>query len=169
MISQQIWNKISIALAILGTCIMIEKFSVGKWSMYIHLSGWHTFDFSASTSLAVSRWHGWCSGPRWHCFLWRCTHAFVPPASLRMYFCAVLARKAAIHSIFTNHCWVSFYRCLHDFMLRILNFLRLVFWHFGVRFHDWSLCFLYCGARKPPFGLLAICTARRMSDCSCST
>ena len=62
-ISQQIGNEIVIPLAILGICIKIEKLSVGKRTMYIDLSGWHTFDFGTWSSIIATRWGRWRS--RW--------------------------------------------------------------------------------------------------------
>jgi len=61
-ISQQIWNRIFIAHAILGRWVMIEQSSAGKRSMYIHISGWHAFCFGALSSLTVIRWHRWHAG-----------------------------------------------------------------------------------------------------------
>jgi len=95
-IGQQIWNEIFIALAILGICIKIEKWSIGKRSMYIHISRWHTFDFRILSWLISPRWHTWHSGWR-SCRSWRrCTHSFTPTLCLQILLCAILARKAAV-------------------------------------------------------------------------
>jgi len=155
--TQQIWNKILITLAILGICIMIEKWSVGKRRMYIHTQGWHTFYFTTFMSVTVTLWCTWRSGWRrpsgWRCrrFWWRCGSSFAPPACVRILCCAILAWKAAVCLIFINHWWVSFYRSLHLLMTRKLNSSLLLFSDFGARFLDQLLRFLYCGARKPSF------------------
>jgi len=81
-ISQQIWIKIFIALAIFSICIKIENLSIGKRSMYIHIPRWHAFDFGYMSSLIVTVWHRWRSGPVWRRFwcwmseplCWRCRH-----------------------------------------------------------------------------------------------
>jgi len=135
-ICQQIWNTIFIVHAILGIWIKIEQTSTGKWSMYIHISGWHTFCFGALRFLAVIRWRRWRSGPRWRRSWWRCTCAFAPPVSLWILCCAILARKAAVRLIFPNHCWVSFYRSLHLVMPGKHNTPLLLFSNFGTWFLD---------------------------------
>ena len=56
------WNEIFIALVMLGICHKIDKLRVGKRSMYIHISGWHTFGFGTFSSLTVVMWRRWCSG-----------------------------------------------------------------------------------------------------------
>jgi len=140
--TQQIWNKILIALAILGICIMIEKWSVGTQRMYIHTQGWHTFYFITFLSVTVTwwrRWSSWWRRPSWRrCrrFWWRCGGSFTPPACLQILCCAILAWKAAIWLIFINHCRVSFYRSLHLLMTRKLNSSLLLFSDFGARFFN---------------------------------
>jgi len=71
--------------------------------MYIHISGWHTICFGPFIPLTIIRWRRWPAGPRWLRWWWRCTHAFPPPASLWIHCCAIMARKAAVRSIFPNH------------------------------------------------------------------
>jgi len=126
--------------------------------------------------LIVTGWNRWRFGWLWRRFwrwlsesFWcRCTRAFASPACLGILCCAILARKAAVCLIFPKHSRVSFHRSLHIFMPRKLNSLLLPFSDFCLRFLDWELHFLYCGARNPPLAILAICKARRMSDCSSS-
>jgi len=117
-INQQIWNEIIIALAILGKCFKIEMLSVGKWSMYTHISGWNTFHFGQFRSLIVAgwrRWRSWCSGRRWCRSGWRCTRASAPLAWQRILCSTIFARKAAVRKIVRNHCHVSFYCSLYLF------------------------------------------------------
>jgi len=156
--TQQIWNNIFIALAILGKCIMIEKLSVWMWRMHIHTPGWLTSDFITFVPLSVPWWgrwrsrRSWPSGQRCGPLWWRCGGSFAPPASLRIRCCTILAWKAAGRMIFINHCLVSFHRSLHLVVPRNLNFPLVLFSDFGVRFLDYLLRFLYCGAQKPSFG-----------------
>jgi hypothetical protein len=133
IMSQQIWKKIFITGAILHILIKIEKSSTGKWSMYITISGWHTFYFG---DLFVIRWCRWCSGPWWSPSWWRCTRAFVPPSCWGLVCSAILATKAAICLIFTNHCLVPFDRNLHLVMAGKLNSPLLLFLAIGARFLD---------------------------------
>jgi len=110
-ISQQIWIKIIITLAILGIWIKIWKLSTGKGGMYIHISGWHTFDFGYVSCLIFPRWNKWCFGWMWRWFWcrlsellwWRCTRAFASPGCLGILHCAMLARKAAVRQIVPKH------------------------------------------------------------------
>ena len=153
-ISQQISNTIFFAFAIIGVCIKIEKLSIRKRSMYIYISGWHTFDFRMVRSLIGTRWRRWHFRRRWRRVWWRFTRSIVPPACLRILCCAILARKAAIHLIFKNHCWVSSYRSHHLVMPRKLHTSLRLFSDCGTRFLYQILHFLYCGARKPSFGHL---------------
>jgi len=128
--------------------------------MYIHISGWHTFDFGYVSSIIVGEWHWWHSGTMWCRFWcrlseslwWRCTSAFAPPASLGILCCAILARKTAVHLIFPKHSQVSFHRSLHIFVPSNLNSSHLLFTDFRPRFPDQELRFLYCGTWKPSFG-----------------
>jgi len=151
IISQQIWNRIYIMHAILGIWIKIEKSSAWKWSMYIHLSGWHSSSFGALSCLTVIRWRGWRFGPVRCRSWWRCTRAFEPPACLWIRCCAILARKTAARLILTNQCQVSFHRSLHLDMPGKQNTPLLLFSDFGVRCFDSLLCFLHSGTRKPLF------------------
>jgi len=66
--------------------------------------------------------------------------------------CAILARKAAVHQIFKNHSWVSFYHSVHHSMPRKHNSPLLLFSDFAVMIVDQVLHFFNCGARKPSFG-----------------
>jgi len=141
-ISQQIWIQIFIALAILGTCIMIEKLSPGNQSVDRHISRWHTFNFGYVSCLVLTGWYRWRSGqmwPRFWCRLfaslwWRCTRAFAPPRCLGILCCAVLAREAAVRLIFSNRSQVYFHRSLHIIMPRKLNSPLLLVSDFGTRF-----------------------------------
>jgi len=142
--------------------------------MYIHLSGWHTFNFWTVSSLIVTRWNRWHSRRTWlrfECWLsesvwWRCTCAFVPPACLQILYCAILARKEAVHVIFMKHSRVSYHRSLHIFIPRKTNSPVRLFSDFGARFVHQVLRFLYCGTWNPPLAILPIFNTRRMSDCS---
>jgi len=128
------------------------KLNVRKRSMYIHISRWHTFDFGIFSCLIVTTWRRWHFGQRWRRFWWMCTHPFVPPARLRILWCAALARKAAICMVLMNHCWVSFQSSLHHSMSRKLNSLLLLFLDFCAMFVYQILRFLYCITRKPSIG-----------------
>jgi len=149
--TQQICNKIFIALVILRICILIEKLSVAKRILYIRTPGWHPFNFITFSSLTVTRWHRWHSGRRCGRFWWRCVGSFVPSACLQIHCCAILAWKAAVCVILINHCQVSFYRSLHLFMPRKLYYSLLLFLDFGARFLDQVLHFAYWGAQQPSF------------------
>ena len=137
---------------ILGIWIKIKKLSAGKRSMYIDVSGWHTFCFGALSSLTVIRWRRWRSRLRWRPSWGRCICAFASPVLLSILCYALLARKAAACLIFTNHCRVSFYRSIYLVMPKKHKTPLLLFWEFGARFVNQLLCFLYCGTRKPSFG-----------------
>jgi len=134
-ITPQIRNTIFIVLQVLSICMVIETSSIGQGNIYIHLFGWCTFYFAAVNSHTVTRLRRWCSGRRW-CRLWLwCTCSLAPPAWLQILCCANLAKKAAVHLIFTNHCRVSFCGTLHHFMSRKLNSSLVLFLHFGNKFH----------------------------------
>jgi hypothetical protein len=143
-ISQQIRNRICITLAIYGICIMIKKLNVGKYSMYIHLSGWCTFYFSAVAFLTTTRWRRSCSG-RMGCWLWwQFTRAFAPPVFLPIHCSAIMGSMAGVRMIFTNQCWVTFLRS-HDLaMPRKLNSSFLLFLDFSARCLDYLFRFFYC-------------------------
>jgi len=128
-------------LVILGIGIKIETLSVGKWSMSIHISRWHTFDFESLSTLTATCWRR-CISRRWGQWRWRCTCSFASPAYLRILPCAILARKAAVHLIFTNHCWLSFHRSMHVTMPRKFNSQVLLFSDVGVTFLNQILRFL---------------------------
>jgi len=159
-ISQQIRNKIFIMLAILSMCIKIEKLSVGKRSMYIHISGWHIIHLATLSSLIVTGWHRWRSRRRWHpfsCWMsalvrWRCMRSFATAVCQRILWCAIVGRKAAVHSIFKNHSQVSFYCSLHLSVPRKLNAELPVYLDFSARFLDQVMRFLQCGTWKPSYG-----------------
>jgi len=158
-ISQHIWIKICIVLAILGICVMSKTFSATLRSMWIHISGRQIDDLGTLGSGIVT---GWCrsgSGQRWHQLWswlsalvgWRCTCSFASPAVLRIVCSATLARKASVPVVLMMHCRVSFYRSFHHLMPRKLNSLQLLFSDFSVRLLDQILRFLFCGMRKPSF------------------
>jgi len=135
--------------------------STEKKSMYIQMSGWHTFDYGYVSFLVVTGWNKrgfrWISPLLW-CWLssevlcQRCTHAFASPVCLLILGWAILAREAAVSLSFLHHCRVSFHPRLHIFMPTKLNSPHVLFLDFGTRFRDLKLCFLHCGTRKPPFG-----------------
>ena len=159
-ISQQIWIKLFVMLVILGKHIKIEKSSNGKRSMYIHISGWHTFDFGSVTCLIVTWWNCWRLGWMWHWFWcqlseslwWRCTCAFASPSCLGILCCAIMTREAAVYMIFPKHSRVSSHRSFPIYTVWKHNSTLLLFWDFGRRFLNKELHFLYCGLRKPSFG-----------------
>jgi len=154
-ISEPIGNEILIALTILGKYIMIEQLSAGKWTMYIHISGWHASVCEHCSSLIVTGCCGWRkrrSRRRWCWLGWRCTGDFAPPTSLRILCSAILARKEAVCKSFKNHSRMSFYRSLQCFMRWNHNRPLLLISDFGPWFLNQALCFLNCGAQKPSFG-----------------
>jgi len=137
--------KIVITLAIFGIRFKIEKLSTEKRSMYIHISGWHTFDFGYVRCLIVTGWNTrrcwwmWCRF--WfglaESLSWRCTRAFASPACLGILCCAILAREAALSLIFPKHSRVSFHGSLHIFIPRKIHSpLLLLFLDCGLRFLD---------------------------------
>jgi len=132
-------------------------------------SGGHTFCFGALSSPTVIRWSRWRSGPRWHRLWWRCTRAFVTPASLWILCCAIVARKTAIRLIFMNHYQVSFYRSLHLVMPGTHNTPLPLFPDFSMRlFISCCVCSIAVHENHS-LAILAIFKARRMSDCSSCT
>jgi len=74
-----------------------------------------------------------------------------------------------VHSIFTEHSWVSFYRSLQQSMPRKCNSQLLLISDFGTRF-----LVRYCVAsivanNISPLAILSVFKVMRMSDCcSCS-
>jgi len=136
VISQPIWNISFIVLPILGMCIKIQNLSIGKWSVYIHISRWRTFYFGALTFLTIIRWRWWCSRQRWSQLWWRCTSFFALPLGLRIPCCGILVRMVAIDLIFTNHCQVTFHCCFYLFICKKLNTSLLHLADFGVKFVD---------------------------------
>jgi len=144
-ISWWIWNKILIVLAILGICTKIGKLIIGKKRMYIYISGWHTFDSESSISNIIARRCRWHSSQRWRRFWTRCTGSLAPPEYLPILSGAILARKAHISLIFTNHCRVSFHCSLHCLIPRKLHSALLLIVDFSVRFLDQALHFLFWG------------------------
>ena len=162
-ISQHIWIKICIVLAILGGCIRSKKFSAGKRSMWTCISGWQINDLKMLSSGSNTSWVWWCSQQTW-CQLWSqlsmslgqtCTYFFVSPACLRMFCSAILARKAFGHMVLMNHWQVSFYCSLHHVIPRILSTPLRLFSDVGAIFPDQILHFLTCGVQKPPYGHVA--------------
>jgi hypothetical protein len=139
-------------LPILGKSLKIENLSTGKRSMYIDISGWHTFCFGCFTSLTDSRWHRWCSGPTWHWSWWRCTRGFASPACLWIHCRAILGKKSAGRLILTNHCQVPLQCNLQIVMPGKQNTSPQLCSDFGKRFLNWLMHFLYSGLQKPFFG-----------------
>ena len=147
-------------LAILGRYIEGKWFSTGKRCRWIRISSRQIVDFKTLSCGGFTSWGGWCSGQRWH-RLWsllsaligrRCTCSFASPTCLRIFCCAILARKASCHVVLMKHSLMSFYRSLHCFMPRKLNTPLLLFSDLSTRYLDAILRFLYCGAQKPSFG-----------------
>jgi len=154
LIGQQIWDKILIALVILGICFKIQILNIGKWSMYTHISGWHIFHFGTIGSLNVTGWLLWgrsCSGWRWRWFRRRCPNPFVPPRCLQTLRCAIVARQSAIRQIVMNHSQVSSQCSLHHYMPIRLASPHYLFSDFGAWLLDEVWRFLNCGAQKPSF------------------
>jgi len=147
-------------LAIFGICIKIQKLSTGKRSVYMHISGWHTFDLWNVRCLIVTGWNRWRFGWMWHRFWcrlsvslgWRCTRSFASSASLGVLCYAIVAMKEAVHVIFPKHSQVSSHPSLHIIMPMKPNSALLLFLDFRPRFHDNELCFLHCVVRNPSFG-----------------
>ena len=144
----------------LAYAVRLKTLSAGKKTIYIHISGWHTFNFGCERSLIGTRWHRWHSIWMWHrfwCWLsellwWRCTHAFAPPAGLNSLYCEILARKAAIRLMVPRHTRVSFHRSFHICVPQKLNPLHPLFSDFSPTFLDQVLRFLYSRVRKPSYG-----------------
>jgi len=150
-------------------CIMIEKLSVGKCSMYIHLSGWCKFYFRALTCLTPTTWRRWCSGRmgRW---LWCwCACGFAPAVCLPILDGAILASMAPIRRIFTNQCQVTFFWSLDLATPRKLNSWLLLFLDFGARCIHYFFISLIAVCENSRLAILAIFNARRMSDSSSYT
>jgi len=158
-ISQQIWNKIFITLEILGIYIKIEALMVGQRSIYIHISRWHTIYLESVTSQIDIAWRQCRSWQRGHriwswlsALIWlRYTCFFAPPIHLQILHCGILARKAAVYLIFTNHSLMSIYCCLHISVPGNFNSLYLLFSKFEVRCLDLVLRFRYCSVQNPAF------------------
>jgi len=153
-ISQQLWNEILIMLAILGKCIIIETLRVGRWSVNICISRWHSFDFKHWSARIVTGWrrrHRSYSGRRWCWLGWRCTPAIAPPACQGILHCTISAWKAAISQVFMNNSRVSFNRSLHLLMVWKNNTPLLLFSDISARFLDEILRFLNYSAWKPSF------------------
>jgi len=99
-------------------------------------------------------WRRWPSGWRWrHIWGW-CTRSFSPPACLWMDWCDILARKAAIHLILTNHSQVSFSCSLPLYMPSKLNFLLRLFSDLGPRI----LCCAIVGRKAAIHLILTNCS-----------
>jgi len=159
-ISQHIWIKICIVLAILGICIMGKKISALGRSMSIHISSRQIDYLGTLSSAIVTRWCGCCSGHRsrrrWSqlsaSVVSSCIYSLASLACLQILCGAISARKASIRVVLTKHCQGSFYRNLHQFMLRILNYLCLLFSDFSTGLLDQILRYLYSKVRKSSFG-----------------
>jgi len=159
-ISQHIWIKICIVLAILGRCIKIEKFSTGKNDMWICISGQQIDRLGTLCSGIVTGLGGWHVGQWWR-RLWsrvsvsvggRCICSFASPACLRIPCGAILKWMAAGCVVLMTHSRVSFYCSLHHFMRRKLNARLLLITDLGMSVLDHRFCFLHCSARKSLFG-----------------
>ena len=159
-ISQHIWIKICIMLAILGRCIQSEKFSTGRICMRIRLSGQQIDDFGTLSSGIVTCLGGWYSRQMWRrlwtqlsaLVRWRCTWTLASPLCLRILYSTISARKESGCLVLTKHSLVSFYRSFHLFMPRKHNTPLLLFSDLGARFQNLELCFHHCGGRQPSIG-----------------
>jgi len=147
-------------LALLGWCIQIEKFRIGKRCMWICISGRQNDDLGTLCTEIVNSWGGWSAGQRWRQLLsrlsasvqWRCTCAFASPSCLQIHCWAMLVGKAFGHVVLTMQSRVSFYRSIHLVMPRKHNTPLLSISNFGARLFDQIFRFLHCGAREPFFG-----------------
>jgi len=134
--SQLIWNSIFIVLEIPSICSKIEKFNIWNRGMHIKISGWHTFNVRTLSSNIVTKWCRWHVGQRRDWFGCSCTCCTAPPACLQIICCAILARKAAIHVIFKNDCWLSRHCGLQLFKPWRLDIPHHLLSDFGVKFLD---------------------------------
>jgi len=110
------WNLILLALVMHGKCLTIERLSVGKCSMHIEISGWHSDDFGLFNSVIDTYWcrcAWWRSRREWCQFWWWCIFVFTPLICLWILCSTILGRIVTANQIFKNHSWVSFYRSLH--------------------------------------------------------
>jgi len=115
-ISQHIWIKICIVLAILGRCIKSEPFSSGMRCMWIHISGRQIDGLGTMSSGMVTIWGRWRFGQRWRRLWsrlsalvgWKCAWSFVSQSCLRILCSAIWARKASGRVVLTKHSRVSF-------------------------------------------------------------
>jgi len=160
---------------ILGISLKIEKLSPGQIIMYIHISGWYTFDYWTVSSLIVTGRHRWHSQRTWSWFWrrlsqsvwWSCTTAIAPPVCLQILCCTILARKEPIS-------WIS---CTIARCHSIAAFRFLWVGHSTPSFIFCQTlvggCFIrYCVStiavhENPPLATFAISKARRMLDHSC--
>jgi hypothetical protein len=138
-------------------------------SMYIHISGWQTFNFEALSSLTVIGWPRWSSGLRWRPSSWRSSCACVPLACL--WILAIPCwqrRKPSVSFSQTIARWHS---------IAVFNLLcpgnttpPVVFSRALVPGFLISWCISPITAcDHPPVAMLPIFKARCMSDCSSCT
>jgi len=159
-ISQHIWIKICIMLAILGRSIKSKRFSSGKLCMWIGISGRQIDDLGTLSSGFVTCWGRWRFRQRWRWLWsllsaldrWRCACSFASPSCLPIPCSAIFRRKASGCVVLTNHSRVTFYRSFPLIISRVLNTPLHLFSDLGVRFLDQELRFLYRGVQKPSFG-----------------
>jgi len=154
---------------IYGICIKSERWSAGKWSRYILISGWHTFSFGPCSSLTCIRWRRRHSWPRRHPLWWRCSCANVPPACLWILWCGIWpGRQMSVWFSRTIAGCVS----IAAFILLCAGKTTPRF--FSSRTSAWSLLISCCvssivAREHPPLAILAIFMAWRMSDYSSCT
>ena len=77
---------------------------------------------------------------------------FAPPLCPWIRWCAILARRTAVHLTFPNHCWWLFYHSLHHVMTGKRHTPSILFSDFGAWSLNELLRFVNCCAWKPSFG-----------------
>jgi len=160
---------ICIVLAILGSYIKSNKFSMGRRSMWVRISGRQIDTVGTLSSGKVTGGRGWCSGWSWcsgqwwrriwckiWCRLsvsvgWRCTYPLMPPASLYILCAAMMTRKAYVRLVLTKHCGVSFCHGFHHFMPSKLNIPVYLLFDFSAWILHQILRFLFCGPQNVAF------------------
>jgi len=132
---------------------MSEELRDGMRSMYLHISGLHTFGLGTFYTHIITGWCRCLSGWKWSQF-WcrlselvttRCTPSFAPPECLRIRCSAILGRKAAVHLIFTNPRRLIFYPSMHCSLPRKRNCPLPLCSLFAARFLEYILSLLDCG------------------------
>jgi len=161
-------------LTILGIDINIDNLSIGQRSIHKHISSWYIYNYGTIGSLIMNERRRWQSAWRWpevgcgRCVLVvvKVHLSLVPSVCLPILCAAIVARKAAIHLIFSNHSQVSVYCRLRSLMLKKRNSPLPLPLYFSARFLHQVLHFHYCRAQNTSLAILAVFKARRISDCS---